>query len=236
LVRGHERKDVMKTVNVEIWSDFVCPWCWIAKRRFGKAVAALAGQVEVTVTTKSYRLAQGMAPVDYTRALHQKLGGAAGADRMMAAVGENGRSEGLVYNFQTMRFGDTSDAHALIKSIGSASLAERVSERLYKAITTDGIDIFDRKILIALAKEVGVIDLDVDFDSQSVAYEIVTDEAQANSIANGVPLFLFNDKLFVSGAQPVAVFEKALLDAAVEQPEAVGFADGAVCSADGCAA
>lgn len=226
----------MKTIKVEVWSDFVCPWCWIAKRRLEKAIAALAGHVEVTVTTKSFRLAKGMAPIDYTRALHLKFGNPAAATGLMAAVGEHGRSEGLIYNFETMRFGDTSDAHAMIKSIGSAAWAELVSERIYKAATTDGINIFDRETLVALAKEVGVTDLDVGFDSQSIAYEIATDEAQANSIANGVPLFLFNDKLFISGAQRVAVFEKALMDAAVEQPEAASFADGAFCSADGCAA
>ncbi len=226
----------MKIVKVEVWSDFVCPWCWIAKRRLEKAIAALAGQVEVTVTTRSYRLARGMAPIDFTRALHQKFGNPAAATGMMAAVCENGRFEGLIYNFETMRFGDTSDAHAMIKSVASAALAELVSERIYRAATTDGIDIFDRETLIALAKEVGVSDLNVDFDSQSIAYEIATDEAQANSIANGVPLFLFNNRLFISGAQPVTVFEKALMDAVVEQPAAAGFAHGAVCSANAGAA
>ncbi|WP_425964834.1 DsbA family oxidoreductase [Rhizobium nepotum] len=226
----------MKIVNVEVWSDFVCPWCWIAKRRLEKAIAALAGHVEVTVTTKSYLLAKGMSPIDYTGALYQKFGNPAAATGMMAAVREHGRSEALIYNFETMRFGDTSDAHAMIKSIASPALAELVSERIYKAATTDGINIFDRQILVALAKEVGVSDLNVDFNSESIAYEIATDEAQANTIANGVPLFLFNGKLHVSGAQPVAVFEKALIDAAVEQPEGVGSADGAVCTADGCAA
>jgi len=65
----------MKKVHVEIWSDYVCPWCWIAKRRFEQAVASLAGQVEVVVTNKAYRLAKGMAPMDYQTALYQKLGG-----------------------------------------------------------------------------------------------------------------------------------------------------------------
>lgn len=224
----------MKTVNVRVWSDFVCPWCWIAKRRLEKAIAGQAGQIEVIVTTKSYRLAKGVAPLDYTRALHQKFGNPAAAGRMMAAVGESGRSEGLVYNFETMRFGDTSKAHAMIKSIADPALADCLIERVYKAATTDGIDIFDQDVLVALAKEVGVTDLDFDFDSQNIAYEIVSDEAQANSIANGVPLFLFNDTLYVSGAQPVDIFERALVEAAVEMPVAMGVADGAVCSVDGC--
>jgi predicted DsbA family dithiol-disulfide isomerase len=155
----------MKTVNVTIWSDFVCPWCWIAKRRFDRAVAALNGEVEVVVTAKAYRLAKGTTPIDYTRALHGKFGNPAAADQMMAAVAENGRQEGLVYNFPTMRFGDTSDAHALLKSIADIGVRERVSERLYRAATTDGLDIFDREMLLALAAEAGAVDLAVDFAS-----------------------------------------------------------------------
>lgn len=226
----------MKTVNVQVWSDFVCPWCWIAKRRLETALAALAGELEVTVTPRAYRLAKDMAPIDYGRALQQKFGDPAAARGMMTAVGENGRTEGLVYNFETMRFGDTSDAHALIKSIGDSALAERVTERVYKAATTDGIDIFDRTVLVALAEEAGALDLDVDFDAPLIAAEIARDEEKANTIANGVPLFVFNDKFFVSGALPASAFEKALRDAAVDQPEPMDVEDGAVCGIDGCAA
>ncbi|MNS09321.1 DSBA-like thioredoxin domain protein [compost metagenome] len=226
----------MKTVNVQVWSDFACPWCWIAKRRLETAIAALAGELEVTVTTRAYRLAKGMAPIDLGHALQQKFGDPASARGMMNAVGENGRTEGLVYSFETMRFGDTSDAHVLIKSIGDKALAERVTERLYKAATTDGIDIFDRIVLLALAEEAGAIDLDVDFDAPLIAAEIAHDEERANTIANGVPLFVFNDKFYISGALPASAFEKALRDSAVDQPEPMDVEDGAVCGLDGCAA
>lgn len=135
----------MKKVHVEIWSDFVCPWCWIAKRRFESAVNALSGQVEVITTTRSYRLAKGMTPSDFKTTLRNKFGSKESADRMMSAVEQAGSSEGLVYNFDSMLFGDTSDAHVLIKSIQSSEVAAKVYERLLKAATTDGIDIFNRK-------------------------------------------------------------------------------------------
>lgn len=224
----------MKTVNVTIWSDFVCPWCWIAKRRFDRAVAALNGEVEVVVTAKAYRLAKGTTPIDYTRALHGKFGNPAAADQMMAAVAENGRQVGLVYNFPTMRFGDTSDAHALLKSIADICVRERVSERLYRAATTDGLDTFDREMLLALAAEAGAVDLAVDFASPRIAESIARDEEDANAVSNGVPLFVFNDRFYVSGAQSVATFEKALRDAAIDKPAPAPVGDGAVCSVDGC--
>lgn len=218
----------MKTVDVTLWSDFVCPWCWIAKRRLETAIDALSGQVAVNVTTRSYRLAKGMAPIDFTRALHQKFGNPAAAGGMMAAVRDNGQAEGLVYNFDKMRFGDTSDAHALVMTLRSPRLAGLVIDRLYQAATTEGLDIFDRGVLIALAGDVGATDLAIDFDSPALAAAIAADEAQANRISNGVPLFVFNDAFYLSGAQPAAVFEKALLEAAVD------VAPGAICGVDGC--
>lgn len=225
----------MKTVNVEVWSDFVCPWCWIAKKRFEKAVTSLAGQVQVVVTNRAYRLARGVLPMDYKGALYQKLGGAAAADRMMGAVIANGLGEDLVYNFDTMRFGDTTAAHSLIKRIDEPRVAQRMMERLYKAVTTDGLDIFDREVLCSLAKEVGVADTTFDLGSARIAAEIQRDESQASRIANGVPLFLFNSSVFVSGAQEVGVFKRAILDVAREAPEAmVGVGDGESCGIDGC--
>ena len=80
----------MKRVNVEIWSDFACPWCWIAKRRFEKAALGLAGKIEIIVTPRAYRLAKDMAPADFQKVLNQKFGSAAAAEQMMAAVAEIG--------------------------------------------------------------------------------------------------------------------------------------------------
>ncbi|RCW67949.1 DsbA family oxidoreductase [Pseudorhodoferax soli] len=225
----------MKTVNVEVWSDFVCPWCWIAKKRFDKAVASLAGQVQVVVTNRAYRLGRGVLPMDYKSILHQKLGGAAAADQMMAAVSANGLAEGLVYNFDTMRFGDTTQAHALIKHINEPLIAERLMERLYKAATTDGLDIFDRDVLISLANEVGVTDTSFDLECVLIFAKIRRDETEANRVANGVPLFLFNGSVYVSGAREVGVFERAILDAARQAPEEMtGAGEGESCGIDGC--
>lgn len=223
----------MKRVNVTVWSDFVCPWCWIAKRRLERAVAAMAGQVEVVVTPKAYRLAKGMAPQNFKTALHRKFGNVISADRMMSAVAENGVTEGLTYNFDTMRFGDTSAAHTLIKSIESPEGARRMIERLYRAATTDGINIFDTEMLAVLAKEVGVSTTSFDLESPRLAADIARDELEAGKVANGVPLFVFNNRFHLSGAREAAVFEKALLDAAIDMPEPFEEA-GATCGIHGC--
>lgn len=225
----------MKRVNVVVWSDFACPWCWIAKRRLEKAVEGLSGQPDVIVTAKSYRLAKGMAPTDFKEVLGRKFGNASAAQQMMAAVVENGALEGLTYNFGTMRFGDTSDAHALVKNIGSEKDRLRMIERLYQAYTTEGVDIFDREVLTTLAREIGFSEIKFDFDSPQIASEIAGDEFEANRVGNGVPLFVFNDKFHLSGAREVAAFEKALLEAAIDVPQPLADVDGASCGLDGCA-
>ena len=223
----------MKTVNVKFWSDFVCPWCWIAKRRLEIAVARLAGQVEVIITPKAYRLAKGMEPRDFKSAIYRKFGNAIAADRMMSAVATNGAIEGLAYDFGTMRFGDTSAAHALVKSIDTAEDSQRMMERIYRAATSDGIDIFDQEVLFSLAREVGISQTMFDLNSPQMASEIARDEFEASKVANGVPLVVFNGKFHLAGAREVAVFEKALLDAATDVPELEEKA-GSTCGIDRC--
>ncbi|AFQ52183.1 DsbA family oxidoreductase [Burkholderia cepacia] len=224
----------MKQVNVELWSDFVCPWCWIAKRRFEKAVFGLTGQLEVIVTPRAYRLAKDVAPVDFKVVLHRKFGNVAAAEQMMVAVAENGAAEGLTYNFNTMRFGDTSDAHALVKSIRAPEDRLRIIERIYQAATTDGVDIFDRNVLASLTREIGLSETSFDFDFSEIASEIAKDELMANRIANGVPLFVFNNKFHLSGAREVAVFEKALIEAAIDVAEPADDVATASCGINGC--
>ncbi|WP_271007811.1 DsbA family oxidoreductase [Paucibacter sp. B51] len=224
----------MKTVHVELWSDFVCPWCWIAKRRLEQAAERLTGQVQVTVTHKAYRIAKGMAPNDFGAALKMKFGSEQSARQMMAAVAEQGAREGLVYNFDTMRFGDTRDAHALVKHLDSEAARQTMIEALSLASITQGRDIFDREVLRSIASQQGLSETQVaaiDFDRSR---EIEQDEKHANSIANGVPLFVFNNKAYLSGAQPTDMFVAALNQVATESPAPMDSAQGASCGQDGC--
>lgn len=212
----------MKKIIIDVWSDFVCPWCWIAKTRMERAIKNFPSDVVIEVNSKAYRLARNMAPMDFKRALIQKFGGEYGARQMMAAVSQQGEMEGLKYNFDTMRFGDTSDAHALVKHVVGREAQNSLIEALMKASITDGLDIFDRDILKNIALQSGVSADTVDsckFDQSSIAQ----DEKQASQVANGVPLFVFNTKLYLSGAQPLTVFQDALNSALdYSSVEAVG--------------
>ncbi len=97
----------MKQVNVTVWSDFVCPWCWIAKRRLERAAKSLEQQVAVVFDYKSYRLGRGTSPMDYRKAIAMKLGNSQAAAQLIEAVSAQAGMEGLTYNFEGMQFGDT---------------------------------------------------------------------------------------------------------------------------------
>lgn len=210
----------MKKIIIDVWSDFVCPWCWIAKKRMERAISSVPSDVVIEVNSKAYRIARNMAPVDFERALVQKFGSEQGARQMMMAVSQQGEMEGLKYNFDTMRFGDTSDAHALVKHVPGREAQNLLIDALMKASITDGLDIFDRDVLKDIALQSGIPSGTVDsckFDQSSIAQ----DEKQASQVANGVPLFVFNSKLYLSGAQPLKVFQDALNSALDYSPEVV---------------
>ncbi|MCW3698907.1 DsbA family oxidoreductase [Burkholderia cenocepacia] len=223
----------MKKITVDVWSDFVCPWCWIAKKRLERAIENLPAQVQIVVTNKAYRIARGLAPMDFRQALLQKFGSESSARSMMQAVADNGAMEGLVYNFNTMRFGDTADAHALVKGVESADDQHALIEVLMKSSITDGLNIFDRGTLKDIALQTGIPEAVVEacvFEHSKIEH----DEMEANRVANGVPLFVFNSKFYLSGAQPLEVFQQALNRAIDAAPEEVSVGSGPSCDMGGC--
>lgn len=221
----------MKKITVEVYSDFVCPWCWIAKKRLEKSIGALPSDVEVEVVPRAYRLAKGMQPIAFEKALVLKTGSQARAQVFMEAIQEVASLEGLDYRFDVMRFGDTSAAHQYVKTISSPTLQAKYVERLYAAGTTEGRDIFDERTLKDLAAEVGAADL-FGFDSSEAA--ILSDEATVKGLGTGIPLFVVNGNRYLSGAQEVEVFSKVLKSAVEDLSNDGESVSGASCSISGC--
>lgn len=222
----------MKKITVEVWSDFVCPWCWIAKRRLEKAIDALADQVEIEVVPRAYRLAKGMSPMPFREALLHKTGSLGRTEVFMEAVRESASLERLSYRFDSMRFGDTSAAHLYVKSISDPALQARYVERLFLAGTTEGQDIFNERVLRHLAIEVGATDLD-GFDTAEAA--ILSDEAAVSDLDTGIPLFVINGNRYISGAQETAVFSKAIRAAIEDLSSDEEDISATSCSISGCA-
>lgn len=223
----------MKTVHVQVWSDFICPWCWIAKTRLDRAMAHLNGELKVVVYNRAYRIARGMAPLDFRSALAMKFGGEHGAQRMIDAVVQNAVGDSLHYNFEGMRFGDTTDAHALVKSLKSEELRNTLVEALTRAGIYDGRDLFDRKELLAVAREV-LPKEELARISFEHAPDVDADQRHAEMYGNSIPLFVLDERFRMVGAQPLAVFVDALRRAASWSIEATYDPADRVCSSDRC--
>ena len=221
---------------VDIWSDFVCPWCWIAKRRFDKALAAFEHRDAVQLRLRAYRIAPNHQAEPIKAALLKKFRDPLAAEGMLYSVQSHGESEGLDYRFDSMLFGDTMDAHMLVKAAGDAASQQRLVEVLYAQSISHGKSLFDRDSLALLAAQAGVPAKVVEqaWSTPQWRQQVQDDEYQASRIASGVPLFVFGNGTHISGAQPQEVFLQALEKMHVRSQEDLAASAGDICGLDGC--
>ena len=222
---------------VDIWSDFVCPWCWIAKRRFDKALAAFEHRDAVQLRLRAYRIAPNHQAEPIKAALLKKFRDPLAAEGMLYSVQSHGAAEGLTYRFDTMLFGDTMDAHMLVKAAGDAASQQRLVEVLYAQSISHGKSLFDRDSLALLAAQAGVPAEVVQqaWSTPQWRQQVQDDEYQASRIASGVPLFVFGNGVHISGAQPPEVFKQALEKMHARSQLDLAASAGQVCGLDGCA-
>jgi len=195
-------------MRIEVWSDVVCPWCYIGKRRLESALAKFEHADEVEVVWRSFELDPDT-PADATGDLVGHLaakygGGREAAESMMDRVAEVARGEDLHYRFDIAQRGNTFDAHRLIHFAADHGLQGEMKERVMEAYFTEGAAPNDRPTLAKLAADVG---LDADETLATLASdryvdEVRTDEAMARELGvNGVPFFVIDRAYGVSGAQ-----------------------------------
>jgi predicted DsbA family dithiol-disulfide isomerase len=209
------RAIVARMIEVEVWSDFVCPWCYIGKRRLETALARFDGAV--SVQWRSFQL-DPTTPVGDPRPVGESLAARLNLSpskvaAMFAHVTELAAAEGLAYDFDRARTANTLDAHRLLHFAKAHGRQAQLQERLMHAYFTEGADIGDHAVLAGLAGGVG---LDEVAAKQALAdgsheADVRQDFAQARAYGiSGVPFFVFDQRVGVSGAQPVEVFERAL--------------------------
>jgi len=204
-------------MKVEIWSDVVCPWCYIGRRRFEKALSEFEHSDQVEVIWRSFQLDPD-APRDYAGNVNDMLAehygiSLAQAKSKNAQVAELAALEGLEYHLDQAHPVNSLDAHRLLHLAAQHHLQSEMKERLQKAYFTDGKVISDPDTLVQLAVEVGLDEAEVRrmLASDDFANEVQADINQAGALGcTGVPFFVFDQKYAVSGAQPVKVFLKAL--------------------------
>ncbi len=204
-------------MKIEIWSDIVCPWCYLGKRRFERALAAFPHRDEVEVEHRAFQLNPG-AERGVTGSRTGMLKGKYRlSDDQIQAMDERmerlAAEEGLAYNLAATVIGNTLDAHRLVHLAKASGLGDAMVERLYRAYFTEGRSVFDEDSLMALAVDVG---LDADLvrgtlHSDAYADAVTVDTRQAAELgASGVPFFVIDGEYGVSGAQGVDVFEDTL--------------------------
>ena len=204
-------------MKIEIWSDVVCPWCYIGKRRFEKALAAFAGADDVDITWRSFQLNP-----DHPKGLRQPAAEALaekyGVSREQARgmhdnVTAIAAEEGLAYDFDRYMTVNTFDAHRLTHLARVHGLGAALHERFLRAQLVEGEILDDPATLVRLAAEVGVPADEARRVLASNAYAADVDADTHELLAlggNGVPFFVIDRRYGISGAQPVEVFLSAL--------------------------
>ena len=235
-------------MKVEIWSDVVCPWCYIGKRRFEAALAEFPHRDQVEVEWKAFELdttatsapaGQPAGDREYAVRLADKYGtDVDSAQQMIDNMTAQAAAEGLDLRFDRAVRANTVDAHQVIHLAGLRGVQDAVKERLLLGYFTQGEAVGDRDTLVRLAAEAG---LDADevrtvLEESRYVGAVRADEAEAQAIGiRGVPFFVVDRKYGVSGAQPAEALGQ-VLDKAWSERAPLIMADGGAdaCGPDGC--
>ncbi|QLQ10287.1 MAG: DsbA family oxidoreductase [Nocardioidaceae bacterium] len=227
-------------MRIEIWSDVVCPWCYIGKRRLESALAEFPHRDEVEVVYRSFELDPSAPQVGHEsirEALANKYGmGEEQTQQMMERVSQTAAAEGLRFAYEDAMHTKTIDAHRLLHLAAENGLQAELKEALLAAYFTRGESMGDPDVLRKTAADVGLDPARVEevLSGQEYAEAVQADIAQARAYgANGVPFFVVDQKYGVSGAQPKEVFAQ-LLDQAWADSHPVLTTVGDVGEADSC--
>ncbi|MBK7819909.1 MAG: DsbA family oxidoreductase [Tessaracoccus sp.] len=237
------------SIDIQIWSDIACPWCFIGKRRFERALAAFPQRDQVRVTWRSYQLDPTLpahydgSEVDYLVA--SKGMPRASVEQMIGHVAEQARGEGLDYDFGALTVANSRRAHRLLQAAKRADVADggsrtdALEEALFSAHFEKGRDIGNAETLVGLGVDAGLTDdaARAALDSEELDAAVDADIREAAAIGvRGVPFFVVQNTYGVSGAQPPEVFTQVLETVLGEQkPQLIDVGDsGEACGPEGC--
>jgi len=205
-------------MKIEVWSDFVCPFCYIGKRRLEEALTQFPHRDQVEVEFKSFELDPN-SPKNIGKNIHEVLASKYGmsleqAKKANQDVGQQAAGVGLTYHFDTMKPTNTFDAHRLAKFAKDHEKDAEVTEKLLFAYFTESKDIGDYETLADIAESAGLNRqeaIDTLQNQNDYANDVRIDESIAQQYEiSGVPYFVINSKYAISGAQPTETFIGAL--------------------------
>lgn len=228
-------------MRVDIWSDVVCPFCYIGKKRL-ENVAAEAG-IDLEIIWHSFELDQN-APAKHDTSNTERLAKKYGrtieqTQEMERNIAEVAASEGITFNWEQANSGNTFNAHRIIHLAQSKGLGNEAEEAFFHAYMTEGMPIGERETVEDVASRIGLDHTEVEYvlDSEEFADFVRHDEkiAHGQLQVTGVPFFVFDQRLSLSGAQPREVFLQAMQQAlSTAEKLDVDQEDAAVCNDESC--
>lgn len=227
-------------MKVEIWSDIMCPFCYIGKRRFEAALEKFEQKEKVEIVWRSFQLDPQLEPVP-GMSIHQYLAQRKGVSdeegkRMNDYMGQMASEIGLEYNFEQMVVNNTMDAHRLLHLASIYGVQNQAKELLFGAYYTDGKDVGNGDVLSEIGQSLGLNPQEVRemLASDRFKESVRQDQQEAQQLgANGVPFFVMNQKYAVSGAQPTELFAEVLEKIWEEEKPKVIASEGPSCGPDG---
>ncbi len=211
-------------MKIDIWSDIMCPFCYIGKRKFEKALEQFEQKESVEVEWHSFQLQPDVRHEPGTD-VYDFLAAAKGTTREQAKQMNNqvaamAKEVGLHYDFDNMAVANTFQGHRLLHLAAKHKLQDEAKERLLRAQFMEGKNLEDLDVLTRLGVEIGLDEQEVRqmLLSDAYAYDVKRDMQEAQNLGvRGVPFFVINRKYGVSGAQPSEVFLQALQQAWQEE-------------------
>ena len=227
-------------MKIEIWSDVMCPFCYIGKKHFEQALEKIPYKDNIQVEWKSFQLDQDLSkdePIDIMTYLTERKGiTSEQIAGMNARLNEMGAEAGIKFNQDQAKVINTSDAHRLIHFAQTKGKANEAEEALFKAYFTDGKNVANYDTLAEIGEEIGLNKAEVQamLDSDAFVFDVASDVLDARNIGvSGVPFFVIDRKYALSGAQPVAYFESALTQAYEKDHLNNPSTEGDSCNIDG---
>ncbi|MDH6283650.1 putative DsbA family dithiol-disulfide isomerase [Prescottella agglutinans] len=241
-----QSRTTLPAVLIEVWSDIACPWCYVGKRRFASALAEFPQRERVSVVWRSYQLAPET-PVGARRSQLELVGERRGvpveeARELYQHVARVAAEDGVTMDVDAIIAANTFDAHRLLHLAGQHR--DELLEGLFRGYFTEGKALDDRAVLVEIAASAGLdpVETAAALDSDAGSDLVRADIETARQLqVSGVPFFVANRRLAVSGAQPQDVFTE-LLRQAVEHADSEYAESGAAlgqeaegCTDDSCA-
>ncbi|NGM62348.1 DsbA family oxidoreductase [Sphingobacterium sp. SGG-5] len=232
-------------MKIEIWSDVMCPFCYIGKRNFETALEQFVDKNHVEVIWKSFQLDPSIPEVaeesqeDYL--IKRKGMGREQVKEMLAYVTQTAKHVGLDYNLDKSVMVNSRKAHQLIQFAKTKGLGDQAEERLFQAFFTEGKNIAELETLTQLGKDIGLDESELQKAFTDTTYNeaMERDIQEARNLGvTGVPFFVFDRKYAVSGAQPTQAFSETLTKSFTEwrksNPEVkLDIVQGQSCTTDG---